>query len=110
MPFLYPDIHSDLHSKLKIVPPLDPITASRVLADFVPTEGDYVVTLETLMRTIEASVRNIHAGQIERMNASVTVSALELQLPIIRSEAIDPTTSDFVSKTSKHRTKTYTGQ
>jgi hypothetical protein len=85
MPPLEDAPHTALHREISTVPLLDPHTAMRVHQYFEPVEGDYIASLYSLMRTIEASIRHPRAGGIEKGLGNLAVFALEEQLPFIRA-------------------------
>jgi len=82
--------HAALHSEVVIVPPLDRFTAGRVARDFMPVHNDTIGSIEMLMRSIEHAIRHPKVQELERMNAAVTLHALELQIPFIREYEIKP--------------------
>jgi len=49
---LDPTIHKRLHRKIPFVPILDHFTAQAVVRDWEPVNGDYIASVENLMRPL----------------------------------------------------------
>lgn len=88
--------HTALHDTVALVPPLDRFTANRVLKDFEPVRGDYIASAEELMRSIEREIKHPRVGEIEIMNATVAIHAIEMQLPFIREHLIPERIDNYV--------------
>lgn len=93
-PLLIPTLrvigHTALHDEVALVPPLDRFMANRVLNDFEPVRGDYIASMEELMRSIERAIKHPRSQEIERMNAEVAIYAIESQIPFVREHIILP--------------------
>jgi hypothetical protein len=76
--------HIALHNFIATVPLLDQYSAQRVHRDFVVVEGDYIATLYSLIRTIDQSLRHHRTTELERNVGSLTMQALEMQVPFIK--------------------------
>ena len=84
------EVHEAKHDAIAFVPPLGRFTLTIVVRDFVPTQGDYLASLDSLVDTIDATTHDRRLPADERKYAEFTIDALERSRPFIAEGLVLP--------------------
>ena len=82
-----PDAHDELHRACPGVPPLDIWTAQRARTFMVP-HPDPLQAIDNYLQAVERATKSPNSHPIERDLAALSIMAVELQIPFIKSGMI----------------------
>lgn len=87
-PMLIPPLedvsHMALHDTVVVVPLVDHYTICRVRCDFEPIQGDYMGSLEQLMRSYEYASTAPKVSHIQASLCQLAIHAFDMQRPFIK--------------------------
>lgn len=83
------EVHNALHRNIGMVPVLNYVTINAIARDYAPYPGEYIRSLEELIRIHERVIRRPHTPYIEKGVGELACFALKEQIEYLREGLMD---------------------